>query len=103
MPGLTTGSIDDFWLDPRYDPPGQARRLVPSCDRLVKESLVSFDKRAFEQAGQAGRATLVGEFFGFVRESRKWWLIALLLAFLLFAVLIVLASTGAAPFIYTLF
>ena len=61
------------------------------------------DQQSFQRAGQAGRSSLVGEFFGFVLASKKWWLIPLILIFLLFMLLVTLASSGAAPFIYTLF
>jgi hypothetical protein len=43
------------------------------------------------------------EFWDFLRTSRKWWLLPLLSIFLLLGILLVLANTAAAPFIYTLF
>jgi hypothetical protein len=43
------------------------------------------------------------EFWDFLRTSRKWWLLPLLSIFLLLGVLLVLANTAAAPFIYSLF
>lgn len=57
----------------------------------------------FEQAGDQQELSLVGEFWMFIKENKKWWLIPLLLAFLVVGLLVVLSSTGAAPFIYTLF
>jgi hypothetical protein len=39
----------------------------------------------------------------FLRENRKWWLTPIVLVMLLLGVLLVLAGTSAAPFIYTLF
>ena len=58
---------------------------------------------AFEQ--QAARATpgLIRELFGFLRQSRKWWLVPVLLGLLAIGVLVVLAETAMAPFIYALF
>jgi hypothetical protein len=50
--------------------------------------------------GQPGIAT---EFYYFLRENKKWWMIPILLMIGLFAILVVLASTGVAPFIYTMF
>ena len=46
---------------------------------------------------------LIGEFWGFLNENKKWWLLPIILVLLLFGILILLAGTGAAPFIYTLF
>ncbi|MER3376065.1 MAG: DUF5989 family protein [Allomuricauda sp.] len=44
------------------------------------------------------------EFFLFLKERKKWWLIPLIIIFVLFGILIFLTSSSAlAPFIYTLF
>ncbi len=47
--------------------------------------------------------SLAAEFFGFLGENKKWWLLPILILIGVFGVLVALASTGAAPFIYTLF
>ena len=60
-------------------------------------------KTEFENAGQEKQLSLVQEFLAFVVENRKWWLIPILLVLGLVSLLVVLGSTGAAPFIYTLF
>ncbi|HKY41656.1 MAG TPA: DUF5989 family protein [Pyrinomonadaceae bacterium] len=39
----------------------------------------------------------------FLRHNKKWYLIPIVVSILLLGVLIALGSTGAAPFIYTLF
>ena len=54
------------------------------------------------QAGQSQRG-IVGEFVEFLLHNKKWWLMPIILVLLLLGLLIVLAGTGAAPFIYTLF
>jgi hypothetical protein len=64
---------------------------------------MSLEKNAFQQASLQGRSSLVSEFFGFILANKKWWMVPLLFVFLLFAVVMFLAGTGAAPFIYTLF
>ena len=61
------------------------------------------DKNEFEQAGEARPPTLVQEFMQFIVENKKWWMIPILLSFGLIGLLVILSSTGAAPFIYTLF
>lgn len=44
------------------------------------------------------------EFFLFLRERKKWWLMPLIIIFVVFGVLIFLTSGSAlAPFIYSLF
>jgi hypothetical protein len=58
-----------------------------------------FEKAASEQ----GRTGFLGELWGFLKENKKWWLVPLLLALLLLGLLVMLAGTGLAPFIYTLF
>lgn len=58
---------------------------------------------AFEQASEGKQAGLVSEFLQFMKENKKFWMIPLLLMMLILGLLIVLAATSAAPFIYTLF
>lgn len=61
----------------------------------------SIDK--FEKASQEKQNTLLGEFMGFLGQTKKFWLLPLVLVMLALAALLVLSSTAAAPFIYTLF
>ena len=60
-------------------------------------------KSQFEEAAEGKQLSLAEEFLLFVVENKKWWLIPILLVLGLFGLLIALGSTGAAPFIYTLF
>ena len=43
------------------------------------------------------------EFWGFIKQNKKWWLLPILVILLIFGVLILLSGTALAPFIYTLF
>lgn len=43
------------------------------------------------------------ELLQFIRHNKKWYLIPIVVSILALGVLIALGSTGAAPFIYTLF
>ena len=44
------------------------------------------------------------EFWQFLRQEKKYWLVPIVLVFVLFGLLIVFSQTSAiAPFIYTLF
>lgn len=66
--------------------------------------LENSDKKAeFEKLGQEEQLSLVQEFMVFIVQNKKWWLVPILLVFSLVGALAALASTGAAPFIYTLF
>jgi hypothetical protein len=56
-----------------------------------------------QRAAQDANAGLGTELLYFLRQSKKWWLAPILITFLLFAGLMFLSSTAAAPFIYTLF
>ena len=60
-------------------------------------------KNEFEQAELERELSLVREFLVFVAAERKWWLIPILLVLGVAGLMVVLGSTGAAPFIYTLF
>jgi hypothetical protein len=50
------------------------------------------------------RLGIVGELLVFLWRAKMWWLIPMVVALLLFAILIVVANAGpAGPMIYTLF
>ncbi len=49
------------------------------------------------------RGGLPRELWDFIKTNKKWWLLPILVVFLLLGLLVVLSSTGLAPFIYTLF
>ncbi|MBI4060855.1 MAG: hypothetical protein HY403_05435 [Elusimicrobia bacterium] len=51
----------------------------------------------------AKRQTLILEFYAFLKENKKWWLLPMILVLLALGALVILGSTAAAPFIYTLF
>ena len=55
-----------------------------------------------KQAAEAGGGVFA-EFWIFLKENKKWWLLPILFAFLLMGALLLAGGTGAAPFIYTLF
>ncbi len=48
--------------------------------------------------------SVVSDFWQFLRDRKKWWLLPMIVVLLLIGVLIVMTSGSAiAPFIYTLF
>ncbi len=52
---------------------------------------------------QHSQNSVLGDFWLFLKQTRKWWLLPIVALLLLFAFLLVLSSSAAAPFIYTLF
>ena len=58
---------------------------------------------AFEEAGEEKPLSLMQELFVMVSESKKWWLLPILVCLALVGLLTVLGATGAGPFLYTLF
>lgn len=67
-------------------------------------NLMSKRQREFEKAAaEQGRIGLLAELWGFLKQNRKWWLLPILAVLLGIGLLTLLAGTGAAPFIYTLF
>jgi hypothetical protein len=47
---------------------------------------------------------VLAEFWQFLREEKKYWLMPIVIVFVLFGLLLVFAQSSAvAPFIYTLF
>lgn len=57
----------------------------------------------FEKAAGQGGGGFFSDLWGFLRENKKWWLLPIMVVLLLFGLLVFLAGTGLAPFIYTLF
>ncbi|SIO31071.1 hypothetical protein SAMN05444166_3686 [Singulisphaera sp. GP187] len=67
-------------------------------DRIENPKTDSLDELA--QSSQPG---LAAELLDFLKYNKKWWLLPILLVLGVFGVLLAMASTAAAPFIYTLF
>jgi Family of unknown function (DUF5989) len=62
------------------------------------------EERDFQAIARSAReASFVEELWILLREHKKYWMIPVLVVLLLFAVLVVLSGSAAAPFIYTLF
>lgn len=63
------------------------------------EEQSSFEKAAANQS----RGSFLGDFWFFLKTNKKWWLTPVIVVFLLAGLLMLLSSTGLAPFIYSLF
>ena len=57
----------------------------------------------FESAAAQAKTSLVRDFFGFLGQNKKWWLLPLIVVLVGLGALAILGGTAAAPFIYTLF
>jgi hypothetical protein len=60
------------------------------------------DAQDFRDQAAAPRVGLVREFWDFLKNNKKWWLLPILVSLLLLGLLVTLGG-GLAPFIYTLF
>lgn len=51
-----------------------------------------------------GHMTVIGEFWQFLRQRKKYWLLPIVILLLLLGLVVVLTANSAlAPFIYTVF
>ena len=75
------------------------RHSRKSHERTSPKPTSEFEKAAAEHQGES----LLSEFWAFLKQNKKWWLLPIMIVMLLLGVLIFLSSTAAAPFIYTLF
>ena len=58
----------------------------------------------FENAAATeARVSLAREMWEFLRVTKKWWLLPIVIVLGLFGILVLMSGTAAAPFIYTLF
>ncbi len=60
-------------------------------------------RNEFEEQAKKSSPGIVGEYISFLKQTGKWWLAPIILVMLFVGVLVVVGSTGGAPFIYALF
>ncbi|MBM4197765.1 MAG: hypothetical protein FJ197_11865 [Gammaproteobacteria bacterium] len=72
---------------------------MPQSDHRPLKS----DSDDFARQADGKQESIVGEFFSFMRETRKWFLAPIVILLLIVGLIVVLGGTVAAPFIYTLF
>lgn len=61
------------------------------------------DSARFQRLAREQRPSLLAEFWYFLKHNKKWWLLPIVLVLLLLGLIVLLAGTSAAPFIYTIF
>ena len=59
--------------------------------------------KSFQQAADQKPVGLWHEILGMLKQNKKYWMIPMIVILALFAALVILGATSAAPFIYTLF
>lgn len=57
----------------------------------------------FAREAEKKQSGFLGEFWHFLRNNKKWWLTPVVIILLCVGILVLLGSSAAAPFIYTLF
>ena len=57
----------------------------------------------FKTAANESRPGMLSEFVYFLKTSKKFWLLPIIVIMAIFGILVFLSGTAAAPFIYTLF
>jgi hypothetical protein len=65
--------------------------------------VTNMSRTEFEQLNTQPSNSIVKEFWQFIMENKAWWMIPIMAVLGIFGVLIVLAGTGLAPFIYPFF
>ena len=81
---------------------GNAAALHAGPAVLISYAIAGIICGCFEVAMSKGR--VVSEFWTFLRQEKKYWLLPIVVVFVLFGLLIVFSQSSAvAPFIYTLF
>jgi len=53
--------------------------------------------------GSKEEMEILKDFWGFLKERKKWWLLPMIVMLLLMGLLIMSSGSAVAPFIYTLF
>jgi len=61
------------------------------------------DHSEFLAAASGKERGIVAEFIGFMGENKVWWMAPILIVLALVGLLLMLGTTGALPFLYTLF
>ncbi len=69
----------------------------------MSEDKKANDTNEFDQLAGERRQSLPAEFWYFLMHNKKWWLLPIIIVVVLLGVLVLVGSSGLAPFIYPLF
>ncbi len=71
---------------------------------MTQQTTTNTTQRPGRFSGMKTRLGIVGELFAFLWAAKMWWLIPMIIALVVFALLIALGTAGGGgPLIYTLF
>ena len=79
----------------------ESRPVIGTQSRLTNEDISFYSK--FPRCRMVKRKSIISELFLFIKEHKAYWLAPIIVLLLLTGALIILGSSQAAPFIYTLF
>jgi hypothetical protein len=79
------------------------RRRRPRTVEFVEPQTGRRQVDVFRQLADQPPTGMVREFVDFVLQNKKWWLIPIVMAMLLVGLMITVGSSGAGPFIYSLY
>jgi hypothetical protein len=65
--------------------------------------IMSRSREEFQKEALKSRSSFVSELVGFIANTKKWWLLPIVVCMILLALLVFFSGSGAAPFIYTIF
>ena len=88
----------------RVGPKGATRLSPANAARESGKETTKPSPPDWVTIGSVSKLRIVADYFSFLREQKKWWMLPIAAVLVLFGVLIVLAQGSAlAPFIYALF
>lgn len=61
------------------------------------------DENQFAESLKQRKSGFLAEFWAYLRHSKKWWMLPILIVLLILGAFVLLSSTGLGPFIYALF
>jgi hypothetical protein len=82
---------------------GGLASLVPPYHLGAAPVMDRNEQTDFERAADTADRGIVREFWDFLANNKKWWLLPIVIVMSLFGLLLLFSGTAAAPFIYTLF
>jgi hypothetical protein len=78
----------------------QQTQTTEAADQTATDLQASDPSVSFAEAAEESQPGLVREFVEFLGESKKWWLLPILIVLALVGLLVLLSGSVAAPFIY---
>jgi hypothetical protein len=79
------------------------KSALAHMDQPMEPQTPKSESSEMERLAHQSEPGLITEFWGFLRQEGKWWLIPIVIVLLLLGLLVFLSTTGLAPFIYPVF